>query len=125
MVSKTPTVWMGRGRSEQRRLRAGFHSRARLRGGMLAVALAALAACLAAAPASAAPYRAFSDTSPWNVPAAGKGSIEPGNPYVGQFTSYSSQLAISGIPPNSTYAKPIYFASAGDPARTGIDLNGW
>src|SRR5205807_9176412 len=46
-------------------------------------------------------------------------------PYVAQFTSYSAQRAISAIPPNSTYAKPIYSASAGDPARTGIDLNGW
>jgi hypothetical protein len=91
---------------------------------MLAVVLVALAGSVAA-PASAAPYRAFSLTSPWNIPAAAKGPIDTGNPYSGQFTSYSSKLAISGIPPSVAYAKPIYFAAAGDPARTGKDINGW
>jgi len=127
MVSRTKWSWTDRGRRNTHRpwaVHQLHRSGARVRGWMLAVALLAPAA-LFAAPASAAPFRAFSVTSPWNVPAAAKGAVDPGNPYAGQFTSYSSELAISGIPPSSTYAKPIYFAAAGDPARTGKDVNGW
>ena len=111
MVSRTKWSWTDRGRRNTHRpwaVHQLHRSGARVRGWMLAVALLALAA-LFAAPASAAPFRAFSVTSPWNVPAAAKGAVDPGNPYAGQFTSYSSELAISGIPPSSTYAKPIYF----------------
>ena len=68
-----------------------------------------------AQPASAAPFRAFSDSSPWNIPAAEKGAISSGNPYAGQFTSYDSTMNISGIPPHVDYAKPTFFASPGDP----------
>src|SRR5689334_15908929 len=68
-----------------------------------------------ASAASAAPFRAFSDSSPWNVPAAQKGSISSSNPYADKFTSYSSTMNISGIPPDVGYAKPTFFASPGDP----------
>jgi hypothetical protein len=99
-------------------------SRRRLCRALACTALAATAALVAAPPAPAA-FRAFSDASLWNVPAASKGPIDPGNQFVSQFTSYSSRLAIAGIPPNTTYAKPVYFATAGDPTRAGHDVNGW
>ena len=50
-----------------------------------------------AAPAGAAVWRPFSATSPWNVPAALKGSISSSNPYGSQFTSYTSSLELSGV----------------------------
>ena len=91
--------------------------------GSVRAALAALvtaAALATAAPAAAAPvFRAFSPTSPWNVPAVQDGS---GNPYSGQFTSYSSQLGISGLPGDAAYASPVFFASPGDPATSDVHL---
>jgi hypothetical protein len=66
--------------------------------------------------------RFFSAASPWNVPAALKGAISTGNPYAGQFTSYASELQISGLPGNPDYAKPTFFARAGDPTTTSVDL---
>jgi hypothetical protein len=100
-------------------------SRANIRAA--AAAIAALIAAIAvgvAAPVSApaAPmFRAFSPTSPWNVPAA-PDSIASSNPYSGQFTSYSSQLEISGLPGDAAYASPVFFASPGDPATANVDL---
>ena len=80
----------------------------RMRAILLCVASAAV---LAAAPAPAAgAWRAFSATSPWNVPAAQKGAISGSNPYASQFTSYSSTLEISGVAPDNQWGKPIYFA---------------
>jgi hypothetical protein len=75
----------------------------------------------AAAPASAA-FRAFSDTSPWNVPAAQKGTVDPGNPFAAQFTSYDLTMNIGGIPPDSDYAKPVFFAGPADPVTSGVTL---
>jgi hypothetical protein len=92
------------------------------RAARVAIALAALATSALAGPAlaGAATFRAFSGTSPWNVPAAEKGTITSGNPYSGQFTSYDSTLVLGGGPAGSSshdadYAKPIYYAKAGDP----------
>ena len=67
-------------------------------------------------------FRAFSATSPWNVPAAQKGTITSGNPYASQFTSYSSELQISGTPDNPDYSSPVFFASPGDPTTTRVSL---
>src|SRR5690349_6699845 len=78
-----------------------------------------------AQPAEAAGWRAFSATSPWNVPAAQKGAISGSNPFASQFTSYSSTLEISGVAPDNQWGKPIYFAAPGDPAYPWTDLNGW
>lgn len=66
--------------------------------------------------------RAFSATSPWNQPAAQKGAVSQGNPYSGQFTSYASELQISGTPDNPDYSSPVFFASAGDPATANVSL---
>ncbi len=99
-------------------------SRANIR---VLAALAALVAAIVvgvAAPvaAPAAPvFRAFSATSPWNVPAA-PDSIASSNPFSGQFTSYSSQLEISGLPGDAAYASPVFFASPGDPSTSNVDL---
>ena len=92
-------------------------SRSSARHGFAVFSLAAVVAALAvcAQTATAAPFRAFSDSSPWNTPAAQKGGIAPNNPYASQFTSYDSTLSISGIPPNVDYAKPTFFAGPGDP----------
>jgi len=94
---------------------------------MLAMLLCgAAAAVLGAAPATAAgAWRAFSAASPWNVPAAQKGGISDSNPFASQFTSYSSNLEISGVAPDTKWGKPIYFAQPGDPAYRWTDLNGW
>src|SRR4051794_38681495 len=77
----------------------------------------ALAVGVRAAPADA-PFRAFESTSLWNVPAAQKGEITSDNPYAGEFTSYSSTMEVSGIPPDIKYAKPTFTAKPGDPCRT-------
>jgi hypothetical protein len=91
----------------------------------LAFALASVAlACLPATSASAAVWRPFSATSPWNVPAAQKGGTTP-NPFASQFTSYMSTLEISGIAPDGRYAKPIFFAQPGDPEYVWTNLSGW
>jgi hypothetical protein len=93
---------------------------------LLLLAAAALVGLLAAsvAPAEAAVWRPFAQTSVWNVPAAQKGAITGTNPYASQFTSYSSTLGVSGVGSNQ-WSKPIFFAQPGDPARTGRDVNGW
>ena len=78
-----------------------------------------------AAPAGAAVWRPFSATSPWNIPAAQKGSITSSNPYGSQFTSYTSSLELSGVAPDNQWAKPIFFAKAGDPEYRWTDTNGW
>jgi hypothetical protein len=86
--------------------------------------LGALFACASSAAASAAVWRGFSPTGPWNVPAAQKGGTTP-NPFASQFTSYMSTLEISGIAPDGRYAKPIFFAQPGDPEYVWTNLNGW
>jgi hypothetical protein len=94
------------------------------RGGRTSVVLVlvALVSALAAAPASASAFRAFAATSPWNLPAAAKGAVGSGNPYAGQFLSYSSKLAISGTPDSPDYASPTFFATAGDPSTRNVTL---
>jgi hypothetical protein len=92
----------------------------------LALLVGAAFAALTAAPAAAAgAWRAFAPTSPWNVPAALKGSIAPSNPFSSQFTSYSSTLEISGVAPDNEWSKPIFFAKPGDPTHTWTDENDW
>ncbi len=75
--------------------------------------------------ASAAAWRAFAPTSPWNVPAAQKGGIAPLNPFASEFTSYSSSLEISGVAPDNRWGKPIFFAKAGEPEYRWNDRNDW
>jgi hypothetical protein len=87
--------------------------------------LVLLVAALGAAPAQAGGWRAFAPTSPWNLPAAQKGGISASNPFASQFTSYSPELEISGIAPDYSYGKPIFFAQAGDPAYVWTNENGW
>ena len=67
-------------------------------------------------------------SSPWNVPAAQKGTITQGNPYASLFTSYDPGLVLGGGPAGSSshdhgYAKPIFQASPGDPCRTVLVRN--
>src|SRR5436189_5055861 len=107
-------------RTRKSRGRAAFVRGSRRALGALAGTL--LISCLIGSSALAAPFRAFSATSPWNIPAAQKGSIDAGNPYASQFTSYSSHLAISGTPSNAAYASPVFFASPGDPATASVTL---
>src|SRR6478609_815595 len=90
-----------------------------LRPLFVAVALLMIALTAGVRPAAAdVPFRAFQSTSLWNVPAANKGQITGDNPYAGEFTSYSSTMEISGIPPDIKYAKPTFNAKPGDPCRT-------
>src|SRR5262245_46553165 len=89
---------------------------------LIALAGALVISSLAGSSAFAAPFRAFSATSPWNVPAAQKGSISTGNPFAGQMTSYSSSLEISGAPSNGAYASTVFFASPGDPTTSSVTL---
>jgi hypothetical protein len=78
-------------------------------------ALAALGLTTASIAPAAAPWRAFSPSSPWNVPAA-PGSIAPTNPYASQFADSSGfTMKLSGTPDNPKYSSPIYFAQGGDP----------
>ena len=96
---------------------------------MLACALmSGVFACSIAAPAAAAVWKPFAPTSPWNVPVAQKGGTTS-NPYASQFTSYRSTLEISGIPEGgvhgTAYAKPIFFASPGDPQYVWNTVNTW
>jgi Right handed beta helix region len=78
---------------------------------------------------SSLPWEPFRDDSPWNVPANQKGYLTPDNPYASQFTSYSGELGISGIPnggaSGTAYAKPIFFAQPDDPQYVWTNLNGW
>jgi hypothetical protein len=76
------------------------------------MAFAALALATATSAPAAAPWRAFSPTSIWNVPASPQ-SIAPTNPFAGQFGSGS--MGLSGTPDNPKYSSPIYFATPGDP----------
>src|SRR2546426_153879 len=91
--------------------------------------VSAVLACLLPASASAAVWKPFSPTSPWNVPAAQKGGFTTSNPYASQFTSYRSTLEISGIPEGgvngTAYAKPIFFAQPGDPQYAWRSVNTW
>src|SRR3954469_25065063 len=89
---------------------------------LIALAATLVLSSLMSSSALAAPFRAFSATSPWNLPAAQKGSIDAGNPYASQFNSYSSKMEISGTPSNASYASPVFFASAGDPATAKVSL---
>jgi hypothetical protein len=89
------------------------------------VALAGLAIVGAGPSASSATaaFRAFSEASPWNVPAAAKGPIDPGNPFASRFAgSRGFTMKLSGTPDNPTYASPVFFASPGDPATANLDL---
>ena len=89
----------------------------------LALAIAVLALVIATA-AQAAPWRAFSNASVWNVPAAPQ-SIAPSNPYADQFPA-GKQMELSGTPDNPTYSSPIYFASPGDPvAPVNVTIPDW
>jgi hypothetical protein len=78
-----------------------------------------------AAQAGAAVWRPFAADSPWNVPAAQKGSFSSSNPFGSQFTSYTSSLELSGVAPDYQWGKPIFFAKPGDPEYGWTDLNGW
>jgi hypothetical protein len=81
---------------------------------------------LAVPTAAQAAWRAFSDSSLWNVPAS-PSSISPTNPYASQFAnSPSTQLELSGTPDNPTYSSPIYFAKEGDPtAPVDVTIPDW
>jgi hypothetical protein len=84
-----------------------------------------LAAVLATAPCALA-WRAFSDTSPWNRPAA-RESIAATNPYANDFAgSPGFTMKLSGTPDNPRFASPIYFAQPGDPvASITLGSTGW
>ena len=98
---------------------------------LLAAALlagAASAAALLPSASTADPgFRAFSDSSPWNLPAAAKGTIDPGNPFAGQFAGERGwTMKISGTPDNPTYASPVFFAQPGDPtASVDVTIPDW
>src|SRR3954452_9136131 len=89
---------------------------------LIALAATLVLSSLMSSSALAAPFRAFSATSPWNLPAAQKGSIDAGNPYASQFNSYSSKMEISRTPSNASYASPVFFASPGDPTTASVTL---
>jgi len=84
------------------------------------IGLTAATAALLPSSSTADPgFRAFSDASPWNVPAAAKGPIDAGNPFAGQFAGQRGwTMKLSGTPDNPTYASPIFFAQPGDPAAS-------
>ena len=90
------------------------------------VVLIAVSLALAEPAAAQAAWRAFSDSSIWNVPAA-PSSIAPTNPYASQFAgSPSQQLELSGTPDNPAYSSPIYFAKPGDPtAPVNVTIPDW
>jgi hypothetical protein len=90
-----------------------------------AVAISSAAPAHASAASTNASWRPFAASSPWNVPAARKGGIAAQNPFASQFTSYSSSLEISGVPPDNKWGKPIFFAKPGDPEYRWKDENGW
>jgi len=93
---------------------------------VLALLVAVAVSISSASPAHASSaWRAFAPSSPWNVPAAQKGGIAAQNPFASQFTSYSSSLEISGVPPDNKWGKPIFFAKPGDPEYRWKDENGW
>jgi hypothetical protein len=71
----------------------------------------------------AAAWRAFSDTSPWNLTAA---PAAPANPYASQFAgSAGFTMKLSGTPDNPAYASPIYFAQPGDPVAPAKMTTDW
>ena len=92
-----------------------------VRGWFAGIALALLL-CGLAQPARGDVFRPFAADSPWNVPATSKGPIEPLNPYVAELGAPGLDLAISGIPPESDYAKPTFFADPGDPVTSTVTL---
>jgi hypothetical protein len=81
---------------------------------------------LAAPTAAQAAWRAFADSSLWNVPAS-PSSIAPSNPYASQFAnSATTQLELSGTPDNPEYSAPVYFAKPGDPtAPVSVTIPDW
>jgi hypothetical protein len=87
----------------------------------------AIALALGVTASAAAAFRAFSESSPWNVPAAAKGPIEASNPYAAQFASSSDwTLKLSGTPDNPDYANPTYFAKPSDPvAPVDVTIPDW
>jgi hypothetical protein len=103
------------------------HRRACLLAAALTGLTAATAALLPSKSTAAPGFRAFSDTSPWNVPAAAKGPIDPGNPFAGQFAGERGwTMKLSGTPDNPTYASPVYFAQPGDPvASVNVTIPDW
>ena len=110
--------------------RANVRNRTNVRRLAAAVLLAgtALAATLAPSASTADPgFRAFSASSPWNVPAAAKGTIDAGNPFAAQFAgSRGWTMKLSGTPDNPTYASPIFFAQPGDPvAPVDVTIPDW
>jgi parallel beta-helix repeat protein len=85
-----------------------------------------VSSCLAVISGSV--FRAFSDSSPWNLPAAQKGSIDAGNPYADQFSDGgpSFQMKLSGTPDNPDYASPTFFAAPSDPlAPIAVSIPSW
>jgi hypothetical protein len=92
------------------------------------VALASL--CVAglgtAQTAAASSWRAFSDSSPWNRPAA-PASIAASNPYASEFAgSAGFTMKISGTADNPRFGSPVYFAQPGDPlAPVTLGASGW
>ncbi len=87
----------------------------------MSVVATLLASCFLQ-PVSAVAFRPFADSSPWNVPAEQKGYVEQYAPYADQLGAPGVPLSISGIPPDSAYAKPIYFAQPGDPTTANLTL---
>ena len=99
-------------------------------GSSARIAVVAIAGLVAlAAPATA--LGAFSSSSPWNTPAAQKGTIGSDNPYASLFTSYDPGLVLGGgpaarartittMPSRSTRQRPaIPAAPCGCATRTG------
>jgi hypothetical protein len=123
MHSRSMGPWMALDRGANKRRLGPTRSTSRTLKFLLAAAVLIGTSAASVSPASAA-WRAFAPTSVWNVPAAQKGAIATSNPYAAEFTSYSSTLEVSGVGSNQ-WAKPVYFATPGDPARTGVDVNGW
>lgn len=77
---------------------------------------------------SGSTFRAFADSSPWNIPAAQKGAIDAGNPYAGEFSDRGPDwtMKLSGSPDNPDYSSPIFFAEPGDPvAPVTVALPSW
>lgn len=68
-------------------------------------------------PDVASPWRAFAPTSPWNIPAAQKGSIASSNPYASAMGSGDLEVTSSRV-----WSKPVYRAQPGDPTTTNVNL---
>src|SRR4051812_43110202 len=92
-----------------------------VRGWLAGIAVALLLGGFAE-PSSGEIFRPFAESSPWNVPAAEKGPVEPLDPYAAELGAPDVELTISGIPPESDYAKPVFFAEPGDPVTSSVTL---